>query len=181
MDLNTKGSSAMLEGGFKQLVCDMTWSTAADFDLAALIEKKDGTQDMCYFGKLGDLNAFPHMKLSGDAGVGDSVDGEGNKETLVIAKMADEVEAVHLVCWDYGMVQSGNAARFKDGNLHVKIRDDKNVEHDVTYDSGEMGNVAVIATISRGIGDTLNLTNSAACGTLKGLQNAKQILDIVKG
>jgi len=86
MELVQKGSEANV-GGFKQLMVAMKWTTAADFDLAAAYENKEGKQGMVYFGELGDLNKFPFMQLSGDEGVGDS--GGDNEETMRITKLDD--------------------------------------------------------------------------------------------
>ena len=91
MELTQKGSEANV-GGFKQLMVSMKWTTAADFDLAAAYEDKNGKNGLVYFGELGDLNAFPFMQLSGDEGVGDK--GGENEETMRITKM-DDMKYIH--------------------------------------------------------------------------------------
>ena len=60
MELKQKGSEANV-GGFKQLMVSMKWTTAADFDLAAAYEAKDGNIGLVYFGELGDLNTLPSV------------------------------------------------------------------------------------------------------------------------
>jgi tellurite resistance protein TerA len=105
MELKQKGSEANV-GGFKQLMVAMRWSTAADFDLAAAYETKDGKQGLIYFGEKGDLNAFPFMELSGDEGVGDT--GGKNEEIMRITKLED-MKSVWIMCWDYGKVKDGSA------------------------------------------------------------------------
>ena len=79
MELTQKGDAAEV-GNFKQLLVTMKWTTAADFDLAAAYEGKDGKKGMVYFGDLGNLNSFPFMQLSGDEGQGDT--GGDNEEQM---------------------------------------------------------------------------------------------------
>ncbi len=177
MDLKQKGSEANV-GGFKQLMVSMKWTTAADFDLAAVYEDKNGKQGLVYFGELGDLNNFPYMQLSGDEGVGDK--GGDNEETMRITKL-DEMNYVWILCWDYGKVQEGSAARFKDSDVSLSVIDDKGNSHNVTLDTGEMGNVAVLATIDNASPVGAKLINESKAGTLKGLTKLQQLLDIIQG
>lgn len=177
MDLKQKGSEANV-GGFNQLMVSMKWTTAADFDLAAAYEDKNGKQGLVYFGELGDLNNFPHMQLSGDEGVGDK--GGDNEETMRITKI-DEMNYIWLLCWDYGKVQEGSAARFNDSDVSLSVIDDKGNSHNVTLDTGEMGNVAVLATIDNSSPVGAKLVNESKAGTLKGLSKLQQLLDIIQG
>ncbi len=177
MELKQKGSEANV-ASFKQLMVSMKWTTAADFDLAAAYEAKDGKQGLVYFGELGDLNAFPFMQLSGDEGVGDS--GGDNEETLRITKL-DDMKYVWLLCWDYGKVQEGAPARFKESDVNITVLDDKGNTHNVTLDTGDMGNVALIATIDNSSPVGAKLVNSSKAGTLKGLTNLQQLIDIING
>lgn len=175
MELVQKGSEANV-GGFKQLMVSMKWSTAADFDLAAVYESKTGQQGLVYFGELGDLNAFPFMQLSGDEGVGDT--GGDNEETMRIANL-DDMKYVWLLCWDYGKVQEGTAARFKDSDVNLSVVDDKGNSHSVNLDTGDTGNVALIATIDNSSPIGAKLINSSKAGTLKGLAKLQQLVDII--
>ncbi len=177
MDLVQKGSEANV-GGFNQLMVSMKWTTAADFDLAAAYEGKDGKQGLVYFGELGDLNAFPYMQLSGDEGVGDT--GGDNEETMRITKL-DDMKYVWILCWDYGKVQEGAAARFKESDVSLSVMDDKGSGHDVKLDTGDMGNVALLATIDNSSPVGIKLINSSKAGTLKGLSNLQQLMDIING
>jgi tellurite resistance protein TerA len=176
MELKQKGSQANV-GGFKQLLVTMKWSTAADFDLAAVYEDKQGKQGIVYFGELGDLNVFPFMQLSGDEGVGDS--GGQKEESMRIAKL-DDMKYVWILCWDYGKIQSASPARFKDSDVRLTLLDDKGKSYDVTLDTGEMGNVALLATIDNSSPVGAALINSSKAGTLKGLTNLNQLIDIIK-
>lgn len=174
MDLKQKGESAAV-GNFKQLLVSMKWTTAADFDLAAAYEKKDGTKGLIYFGELGDLNSFPYMQLSGDEGVGDS--GGDNEETMRITQL-DEIKNLWIFCWDYGQVQKGGPARFSDSDVKLSVMDDRGTTHNVSLETGMTGNVACIATITNGpVG--AQLVNTSSAGTLKGLSNLQQLLDVV--
>lgn len=175
MELKQKGSEANV-GGFKQLMVTMKWTTAADFDLAAAYEGKDGKQGLVYFGEQGDLNAFPFMQLSGDEGVGDT--GGDNEETMRITKL-DDMKYVWLLCWDYGKVQDGAPARFKESDVNLTVMDDKGNSHNVNLDTGDMGNVALIATIDNASPVGAKLINSSKAGTLKGLKTLQQLMDII--
>jgi len=177
MELKQKGSEANV-GGFKQLMVSMKWSTAADFDLAAAYEDKQGKQGLVYFGELGDLNSFPFMQLSGDEGVGDK--GGANEETMRITKL-DDMKYVWILCWDYGKVQDGAPARFRGSDVTLSLMDDKGTTHNVTLDTGDMGNVALIATIDNSSPIGAKLINSSRAGTLKGLKTLQQLIDIING
>ncbi|MFP4031789.1 MAG: hypothetical protein ACLFRG_07810 [Desulfococcaceae bacterium] len=177
MELKQKGSEANV-GGFKQLMVTMKWTTAADFDLAAAYEGKDGKQGLIYFGEQGDLNAFPYMQLSGDEGVGDT--GGDNEETMRITKL-DDMKYVWLLCWDYGKVQDGAPARFKESDVNMTLMDDKGNSHNVNLDTGDMGNVALLATIDNSSPVGAKLINSSKAGTLKGLKTLQQLMDIING
>ncbi len=177
MDLKQKGSEANV-GGFKQLMVTMKWTTAADFDLAAAYEDKSGKQGLVYFGELGDLNGFPYMQLSGDEGVGDT--GGDNEETMRITKL-DDMKYVWIICWDYGKVQDGAPARFKDSDVSLSVMDDKGTNHNITLDTGDLGNVALLATIDNSSAIGAKLVNSSKAGTLKGLTKLQQLMDIING
>ena len=177
MELAQKGASANT-GSIENAKVVLSWTTAADFDLAALWEKKDGSEGLVYFGNKGNLNAFPFMQLDKDAAVGDKA-GD-NEEKMIIAKIDPDVSKIHIVCWDYGAVENGSAARFKDSDVKLTVQTGPNDKHNVVLDSGDLGNVCVVATI-----DNTNeitgaaLINTSKVGTLKGLNNSKQILEIV--
>lgn len=176
MQLATKGASAEMDS-VKGLKATMKWTSAADFDLAALVEKKDGTHTMVYFGEKGDLNNFPFMKLDQDAGVGDS--GGDNEENMRISQIHDDVAKAHLLCWDYGAVQAGSHARFNGSDLAITVMDDKGQNHQVSFDTGEMGNIVVLATIDNTSPLGAKLMNTSKAGTLKGLSDSSKILDII--
>jgi len=175
MQIATKGASAEL-GGMKACMVSLKWTTAADFDLAALYVKKDGTKGMVYFNDLGNLNAMPFMQLSGDEGVGDT--GGDNEETMRIAKF-DDMSHIHIIAWDYGAVTNGSAARFKDSDVKVTLMDDSGESHEVTVDTGDLGNVCVLATIDNSSPMGAKLVNESKVGTLKGLSDSQQLFDIL--
>lgn len=177
MELKQKGEEANV-GGFNQLMATMKWTTAADFDIAAVYESKDGKQGIIYFGEQGDLNAFPFMQLSGDEGVGDK--GGDNEETLRITKL-DDMKYVWIMCWDYGKIKEGGAARFKDSDVSLTVMDDKGTSHDVTLDTGDIGNVAILATIDNSSPIGAKLVNSSKAGTLKGLNKLDDLMEIING
>jgi len=176
MDLKQKGAAANV-GSFKQLLVTMKWTTAADFDLSAVYETKDGRKGLVYFGDMGDLNGFPFMQLSGDEGVGDK--GGDNEEQMRIASL-DQMKYVWIICWDYGKVQAGQAARFRDSDVRLTVMDDRGNAHQVKLDTGEMGNVALIATIDCSSPIGASLVNTSKAGTLKGLTNLNQLIAIIE-
>lgn len=175
MELKQKGAEGYIP--LKQLMVSMKWTTAADFDLAAVYQGKDDKLGIVYFGDLGDLNQFPYMQLSGDEGVGDT--GGDNEENMRITRL-DEIAYLWIFCWDYGMVQSGSAARFKDSDIRLSIIDNSGKSITVTVDTGEMGNVCCIATIDNTSPLGAKLINASQVGTLKGLKRLEQLLEIVK-
>jgi len=175
MELAQKGSEAQV-GGLKQFMVSLKWTTATDFDLAAAYEGKDGRTGMVYFGDLGNLNEFPFMQLSGDEGVGDS--GGDNEETMRVMNL-EEMKNIWIICWDYGAVQDGKPARFSGSDVTVSLMDDSGTNHDVKLDSGDTGNICVVASIDNSSPMGAKLVNESKAGTLKGLSNLDQIMAIV--
>ena len=175
MQLQQKGEEANV-GSFKQLMVAMKWTTATDFDLAAAYEDKTGKQGLVYFGSLGDLNEFPFIQLSKDEGVGDQ--GGENEEIMRITNL-DDMKFVWLLCWDYGQIKTGGAARFKDSDVSLTVMDDKGTGHEVKLDTGDMGNVALIATIDNASPIGAKLVNESKAGTLKGLDNLGELMEII--
>ena len=175
MELKQKGSEANV-GGFKQLMVSMKWTTAADFDLASVYEDKSGKYGIVYFGDMGDLNSFPYMQLSGDEGVNDT--GGENEETMRIAKL-DDMKQVWILCWDYGKVKEGAPARFKDSDVTLTIMDDKGTSHNINLDTGDLGNVALIATIDNTNPIGAKLINSSKASTIESLTNLQQLLNFI--
>jgi tellurite resistance protein TerA len=86
---------------------------------------------------------------------------------------------VWIMCWDYGKVQDGAPARFKDSDISLSVMDDKGTTHNVTLDTGDMGNVALLATIDNSAPIGAKLINTSKAGTLKGLKNLQQLIDII--
>ncbi len=175
MQLNKTGAETRI-GSFSQLMIRMKWTIAADFDLAAVFEDKRGKNGIVYFGDMGDLNAYPFMQLSSDEGVDDEA-GE-NLETMRITRM-DTMKYIWILCWDYGKVKEGKPARFRESDIILVIIDDRGKKYDVTLDTGDLGNVAVIATIDNSDTDSTRLVNTSKSGTLKGLSNLKDLLNII--
>ena len=156
MELTKKGQEANIE--VKQLKATMSWTSAVDFDLAAAYKKTDGETGVVYFNNQGDLNSFPFMKLDEDAGVGDT--GGDNTENLTVTKIADEIEKIWFLSWDYGSITSAKEARFQNSDLEITIVDDNGSEKSVKLDTGETGNVTNLATIDN-TGISAKLINSS--------------------
>lgn len=176
MELKQKGEAAQL-GGMKQFLVSLKWTTAADFDLAAAYETKDGKLGLVYFGELGSLNEFPFMQLSGDEGVGDA--GGDNEETMRVMKL-DDHKYVWLFAWDYGAVTDGKPARFGGSDASITLMDDTGANHEVKLATGEMGNVVCMATVDNSSPMGAKLVNTSNAGTLKGLSSLDQLLAIAR-
>lgn len=176
MELKQKGQEAQL-GSIKQFMVTLKWTTAADFDLAAAYEAKDGKTGLVYFGEKGNLNDSPFMQLSGDAGVGDT--GGDNKEEMRVMKI-DDMKYIWVLCWDYGAVQEGKPARFAGSDVTVSLTDDKGTNHVVSLDTGDTGNTCVVATVDNSSAMGAKFVNISKAGTLKGLKGLDQLMQIIK-
>jgi uncharacterized protein involved in tellurium resistance len=182
MELVQKGSSVDLDT-IKALKATLTWHESCDFDLAALYEMKDGSEGIIYFNNKGDLNTSPFIKVGEDAGVGDTVDGGAggeNQETLKMTKLDENIKTIHLICWDWGQIQNGGHARFAESDVKLSIVDDSGNNHDVKLDCGDMGNVVIVATIDNSSPIGAKFINTSKAGTLKGLKDSKQLLEIAR-
>lgn len=176
MELKQKGQVADVDE-FSQLTVTMNWTDAADFDLVALYEDFNGKHGLVYFGELGDLNTFPFIELSGDAGVGDT--GGDNEEIIRISKL-DGMKYIWLLCWNYAKIQEGNPAKFSDSDLSLSIIGEKGDSHEVTFDADLTGNVALIATIDNTKAKGSRVINTSKAGTIDGLTSIRQLLDIIE-
>jgi tellurite resistance protein TerA len=120
INLPEKGNTAFL-ANVDQLKATLKWSDATDLDLVAIYVKNDNTCGMISFVDKGNLNLFPFIMSSGDAGVGDKVDtSAGNEESMVITKIDPSIKAIYLLAWDYEAARNSRAARFtKDLKLSI--------------------------------------------------------------
>jgi len=149
--LKEKGSSAVLPSSFKEMLVSLKWTKDVDLDLMAFFDTKDGKKGGIYTnllgGNLGDLNAHPFMKLSGDAGVG--AQGGDNQEDLVISKL-DNLAKIYIVALNYTVQQAGGSESFGDYDGGITVKTDGQKEEDsfgMLLDSMEKGTVALVATI----------------------------------
>jgi uncharacterized protein involved in tellurium resistance len=161
----------------KQLTVSMKWTTAADFDLAAAYETKEGKRSLVYFGDLGNLETFPYIRLSKDDGIGDT---SGDHEEILQINRLYGMNYVWLFCWDYGRVQEGKSARFKDSDVNLTITDNLGSNVTVEIDTGERGNVYYMASIDNTNPTGATLINTSLAGTLKGLKTLEQLIALVR-
>ncbi len=145
MELKQKGANAMI-GSFRQMKVSLIWTSAVDLDLMAFYKTKHGQVGGVYSdnyagGSLGDLNQFPFIELSGDAGVG-AVGGD-NQEELRITKL-DDFEELHIVAVNFTDASSGSDKVFADYDARVEVVTDKGESHTVALDSRQSGSVAVL-------------------------------------
>lgn len=201
--LAKKGESVGLAPGFKRLTATMTWAKGADFDLAAWFLTKDGRSGLVYYGNreakdaqgfMQSLQAFPFMKLSADAGRGDTEGAGGNAEELVIASL-DRFEKVFLIAWDYTCiagkpadakkkepaVAAGSAARFQGSNLAIRLVDDRGSEYQVQFQLAQgmiapKANIGLVAIIDNSAGEA-RVINASHTENWVGLNDTQQFVD----
>jgi uncharacterized protein involved in tellurium resistance len=145
--LKQKGEEAFLP--VRQLLVKLKWQTAVDLDLMAFYKTKDGRVGGIYSdnyagGSLGDLNSFPFIQLSGDAGVGDSA-GD-NEEVLRITKI-DEMDTIYICALNFSEASANRETAFNRYDGYVEVMDDKGESFGIPLDASEQGTVAVIAKI----------------------------------
>lgn len=175
MRLKQKGEETSIS--LKNLTVKMTWTAAADFDLAALYKTKNDVAGLIYFGDLGDLKNFPFMALNKDEGVGDSA---GNKEEVLTIAKLDEMKFVWLLCWDYNRVKIGEMARFADSDVVLSFTDQSGQSNLVNIDTQESGNVCCLAVIDNSSSIGAMLINASRPATLQGLKTLEQLLALVE-
>ncbi len=161
----------------KQLTASLKWTTAADFDLAAVYESKEGKRGLIYFGELGQLDAFPYIRLHKDAGIDDT---KGVKTEKLSINNLDVMNSISFFCWDYSMVQEGKTARFKDSDISLKITDDSEKHTSLQIDTSENGNVCYFASIDNTDPKGAKLNTTQVTGTLQGLKTIEQLMALVR-
>jgi len=124
--LKDKGATAQLPT-LKQALITLKWKSNVDLDLMLFGKKKDGTEFSVFTkllgGSQGDLNSFPFIQLSDDAGVGAS---SGDKEeTITIAQIDSSIDELHIVCLNYTEASRGNSVAFNNYDATINIINDK--------------------------------------------------------
>ena len=145
--LKTRGQEAYVS--VKQLMVTLQWTASVDLDLMAFYKTKDGRvggifSDNYTGGEMGNLNAFPFIQLSEDAGVGAT--GGQNEEVIRITKLDDMAE-VYICTINFTDASQGQESRFSKYDAQVTVVDDKGENVSVPLDSSLSGTVAVIAKI----------------------------------
>ena len=98
-------------------------------------------------GTLGALDAFPYIRLSGDAGVGGV--GGHNREDMSIGRI-DDFEEIYICALNFTDAADGGARVFADYDARIQVTTDRGESHTVPLDSREQGSVAVICRLSSG-------------------------------
>ena len=145
--LKTKGDEAYIS--VKQLMVTLKWSANVDLDLMAFYKTKDGKTGAVFSdnypgGTMGNLNAFPFIQLSGDAGVG--AKGGDNEEVLRITKL-DDIAELYIMTLNYTDASQKKDAAFNSYDGGVVLMDDKGESIAVPLNSTEKGHIAIIAKI----------------------------------
>ena len=145
--LAKKGDSAHIS--VKQLMCTLKWTKDVDLDLMVFYKAKDGRtggviSDSYPGGSLGNLNSFPFIQLSGDAGVG--AKGGENEEVVRITKLDDMLE-IFICTLNYTDASEKKDVSFDAYDGSVTVMDDKGESIVIPLSAKEKGHVAVIARI----------------------------------
>lgn len=149
VELKDKGEEANLPE-IKQAVVTLGWQSDVDLDLMAFIEKKDGSNHGVFTdnlnGDMGNLNAFPFMTLSEDAGVGAT--GGDNQEVIKMTKIDDTINKIRFVALNYTDAKNKNPdASFSQYGGKINFMNETGEAFEVDLNSEEKGTVALIATI----------------------------------
>jgi uncharacterized protein involved in tellurium resistance len=145
--LKKKGEEAYLS--VKQLVVSLKWSANVDLDLMAFYKSKDNQvggvfSDNYAGGSMGNLNSFPYIQLSGDAGVGAT--GGENEEILRITKL-DDMAQIYICALNFTDASQNRPQSFHKYDAYVFLVDDRGESVAVPLDSQIQGTVAIIAKI----------------------------------
>ena len=153
----------------KQLIAKLEWKSKVDVDLMAFGVTKTGDAFSVFSDAIskdaktmGNLNAFPFMTLSEDAGIG--AEGGDNEEILKITQL-DDVATLHIIALNYtGAVKDNGdppTTSFADYDAKVTLMSESGEAFEVPLEATEPGHVALIATIDNtsAIGATLKRTN----------------------
>lgn len=151
MELKQKGAKADI-GAFKQIHVTLAWTASVDLDLMAFYKTKDGRTGGVYSdnyagGTMGDLNRFPFIQLSGDAGVGAT--GGDNREELRIANL-DDFQELFICALNFTDASAGSDKVFANYDAKVHVRTDRGETFTVPLDSKQPGSVAVICKFTAG-------------------------------
>ncbi len=182
--LEKKGDSSEITP-FSQMIVKIVWPEKIDFDLACFIEEKNiGDQEQMptflYFAKTakGNLHQFPYMMMGDDDGADDSVaEGGMNEEELTIMRFDPRIAKIHIIAWDYTMVEQSSPARFNESQIRTECTDDSGKVYNVTLTAGDFANACVMATIDC-TGSTPHLINRSTKAVLKGFENLQQMYDL---
>lgn len=149
VELKDKGQEVNLPD-ISQAVIALNWTDPVDLDLMAMIEKKDGSTHGVFTsnldGDMGNLNAFPFLTLSEDAGVGAT--GGENEEVIKMTKVDPDIAKIRLVALNYTDAKAKNEdVSFANYNGKIQIKNQSGESFEVPLKSEDKGTVALIATI----------------------------------
>lgn len=166
--LKKKGEEAYI--ALKQVMVTLKWTKDVDLDLMAFYKAKDGRiggifSDNYPGGNMGNLNEFPFIQLSGDAGVG--AKGGDNEEVLRITKI-DELAEIYIVTLNYTDAADKKDVSFSAYDGGIVVMNDKGESVAVPLNASEKGHVAVIAKIDNTSPMGAKLINENKIYTLEG-------------
>lgn len=166
LTLAIKGEQAAI--AIHKLQVILQWHAPVDLDLMAFYRAKDGRVGGVFSnnypgGTLGNLNAFPFIQLSADAGV-DQQDEE-HQEELTIERLSDLAE-LYICTLNYTDAAENRSTAFANYDGGVTVTDDVGHSITVPLNAKQKGHVAVIAKIIQDAAGKAVLKNENSILTL---------------
>ncbi len=132
-----------------RLMINLNWTAKVDMDLMAFYRTKDGQagavlSDRYPGGTLGDLDSFPFIELSGDEGIGMSLDA--NDEVIHIGRL-DHLAELYIVTLNYTDAVDHKLTPFSEYDGTALILNDRGESAEIRLDSPEEGHIAVVCKI----------------------------------
>ena len=156
----------------------MNWTTAVDFDIAAVYESKEGQRGLIYFGDLGTENSFPYISLNKDSGI---INTDRKKTEDLVINQFNDMASMWLFCWDYQSVEIGKTGNLK--NSDVRLLLEKQSGHELNFEIAEKmpnnGNICYFAKVMN-TDKGIDIQEMAVDGLLKGLKSIEQLMALVR-
>ncbi len=144
VNLSTEG---LLTTG--KLMINLNWTAKVDMDLMAFYRTKDGQAGAVFSdrypgGTLGSLGNFPFIELSGDEGIGMSLDE--NDEVIHIGRM-DHLAELYIVTLNYTDAVENKLTPFSEYDGTALILNDRGESAEIKLGSSEKGHIAIVCKI----------------------------------
>ena len=175
--LETRGDNTNI--AVRQLMVLLTWTGDPDLDLLAFYAAKDGRTGGVFSnrypgGSQGDINHFPFIELTDDAGDAPLTASE-NQEILQISELGDMAE-VYIVAINYSDAVANISSRFQDYGGTVIVMNERWETVKVPLNSSETGHVAVICKI-----ENIDLRESPRLVNVNKIMDYKEFMTTIPG